>query len=259
VPTRDHAPTGAPCWADLWTSEVDGSRRFYAEVFGWKADEPDPAYGGYWMFNREGVPVGGGMGPIPGMGADNRWKPYLASEDLDRTLAAAQAHGAQVVVPAMPVGEAGVQAVLTDPTGAAIGIWQPRQFPGFTVLGEEGTPSWFELHTPGHGAAVAFYRDVFGWQPEVVSDTDDFRYTVMRDPNGGAELAGIMDATGFLPEGAPSQWWIYWHVASVDDAIARVTAAGGSVLQAAEDTPYGRLAAVADPAGAGFRLHTPNR
>jgi len=29
---------------------------------------------------------------------------------------------------------------------------------------------------------------------------------------------------------------------------------GGSVVRAAEDTPYGRLAAVADPTGAGFNL-----
>jgi uncharacterized protein len=47
MPTRDHAPTGAPCWADLWTSDVDGSRLFYTEVFGWKAEEPDPTHGGY--------------------------------------------------------------------------------------------------------------------------------------------------------------------------------------------------------------------
>ncbi len=29
---------------------------------------------------------------------------------------------------------------------------------------------------------------------------------------------------------------------------------GGSVVRGAEDTPYGRLAAVADPTGAGFNL-----
>ena len=38
--TREHAPVGAPCWADLWTSDVEGSRRFYSELFGWEAAEP---------------------------------------------------------------------------------------------------------------------------------------------------------------------------------------------------------------------------
>ena len=36
--------------------------------------------------------------------------------------------------------------------------------------------------------------------------------------------------------------------------VRRVEALGGSVLAAAEDTPYGRIATVADPAGAEFKL-----
>ena len=47
MPTRDRAPLGAPCWADLWTSDVEGSRAFYSEVFGWEAQEPSPEFGGY--------------------------------------------------------------------------------------------------------------------------------------------------------------------------------------------------------------------
>ena len=54
--TRDRAPLGAPCWADLWTSDVDGSRAFYSEVFGWEAQEADPQFGGYFMFTRDGCP-----------------------------------------------------------------------------------------------------------------------------------------------------------------------------------------------------------
>ena len=40
MPTRDRAPIGSPCWADLWTSDVEGSRRFYGELFGWEASAP---------------------------------------------------------------------------------------------------------------------------------------------------------------------------------------------------------------------------
>ena len=35
--------------------------------------------------------------------------------------------------------------MIFDPTGAALGIWEPGTFPGFTVLSEHGAPSWFEL------------------------------------------------------------------------------------------------------------------
>ncbi len=182
--TRTSAPIGAPCWADLWTSDVEGSRKFYAELFGWEAQEPSPEFGGYFMFTRNGVPVAGGMGDMGDMKADNSWKIYLATDDIAKTLEAAEAEGARVVAPVMAVADLGRQAVLIDPTGAVLGAWQPGTFPGFTVLNEHGAPGWFELLTRDYAKAVAFYRSVFGWDTSTVSDTDEFRYTVMRDPVG---------------------------------------------------------------------------
>jgi uncharacterized protein len=259
MPTRDSAPVGSPCWADLWTSDVDGSRRFYGELFGWEAQQPSPEFGGYFMFTRDGVPTAGAMGDMGDMRANDTWKVYLATADVAKTTEAAQAEGAQITGPAMAVADLGVQAVLSDPTGACVGAWQPGTFPGFTVLNEHGAPSWFELHTRDHAAAVAFYRSVFQWDTSVVGDTDEFRYTTMRDPRGEGELAGILDARALLPEGTPAHWSVYWEVADADAAVARVTALGGSVVMGAQDTPYGRLATVTDPAGALFRLRTPSQ
>jgi len=257
--TRDSAPLGSPCWADLWTSDVEGSRRFYSELFGWEAEEPNPEFGGYFMFNRAGVPTAGCMGPMGEMPANDTWKIYLATDDITKSLESAQAEGAEIVSGEMPVGEAGIQAVLIDPTGAELGAWQPREFHGFSVLGEQGAPSWFELHTRDHGRAIAFYRSVFGWETVPVADTDEFRYSVVRDPSGDGEVAGIMDASGFLPEGVPSHWSVYWHVDDAEATVAKATALGGSVLLAPEATPYGVLATLADPAGAQFKLRTPPR
>jgi hypothetical protein len=256
MPTRDNAPNGSPCWVDLWASDVEGSRRFYSELFGWEAQEPNPEFGGYFMFTRNGVPTAGAMGDMGDMPANNSWSIYLATEDIAKTVEAAEGDGAQIIAPPMAVADLGIQAVLNDPTGAHLGAWQPRTFPGFAVLGEPGSPSWFELFTRDHDAAVAFYRTVFHWDTTAVGDADDFRYTVMRDPSGEGELAGIMDATAFLPEGVPAYWSVYWEVDDVDAAAAKVKALGGSVVADAEDTPYGRLATVADPAGAQFKLRT---
>jgi predicted enzyme related to lactoylglutathione lyase len=259
MPARDHAPVGSPCWADLWTSDVDGSRRFYSELFGWKAEEPSPEFGGYFMFTASGIPVAGAMGDMGEMRAQNLWKVFLTTDDMTKTIAAAEAEGATIVAPPMAIADLGVQAVLNDPTGAHLGVWQPGSFPGFTVLNEPGTPSWFELMTRDHAGAVAFYRSVFHWQIESVSDTDEFRYTAMRDPSSDGQLAGIMDASGFLPAGVPAHWSVYWGVQDAADAAVQVKALGGSVVRDAEDTPYGRIATVADPAGAQFKLHSPNR
>jgi hypothetical protein len=103
---------------------------------------------------------------------------------------------------------------------------------------------------------VSFYRDVFGWQTQVMGDTPDFRYTVLQ--HGEEQLAGIMDAAAFLPEGTPARWSVYFAVEDADATLATVTRLGGSVVLPAEDTPYGRLATAADPMGAQFKLVAPN-
>ncbi len=193
--SRDKAPLGAPCWADLWTSDVDSSRHFYSELFGWEALEPSPEFGGYFMFNRKGVPVAGGMGDMGDMKASNTWKIYLDTDDINRTVDDATKAGATIIAPASPVADLDIQFVLLDPNGADLGAWQPGTFPGFTVLDEPGAPSWFELHTRNHAKAVKFYHDVFRWEISPMSDTDDFRYSVMMNPSGEGELAGIFDAS----------------------------------------------------------------
>lgn len=256
MPTRDRAPVGAPCWTDLWTSDVEGSRRFYSALFGWEALEPNPEFGGYFMFTRNGVPVAGGMGDMGDMKASNTWSIYLQTDDIAKTVEAAGAEGAQIIAGPDPVADLGIQAVLTDPTGAHLGAWQPGTFEGFTVLDEHGAPSWFELFTRDHARALSFYRSVFHWEINTVGDTDEFRYSVMQNPSGEGELAGIMDAGAFLPEGVPAHWSVYWAVDDIDATVAKVRALGGSVVAEPESTPYGRLSTVTDPAGAQFKLRT---
>ena len=254
--TRDRAPVGSPCWTDLWTSDVEVARSFYAALFGWEALEPSPEFGGYFMFARHGVPVAGGMGPMGDMPASNRWRIYLSTTSMTETLESVPTSGGQITVPAMPVADLGIQSILIDPTGADLGAWEPGTFPGFTVLNEHGAPSWFELLARDYSAAVEFYRSVFHWNINVVADVDDFRYSTMRDPQGDGELAGIGDATPLLGDGESAYWSTYWEVDDVDAAVDRVVALGGSVVEAGQDSPYGRLATVRDPLGAQFKFRT---
>jgi predicted enzyme related to lactoylglutathione lyase len=180
------------------------------------------------------------------------WTVYLATEDARKTVDTAAANGGHTIVPAMEVGDLGTMGVVSDPGGAVIGMWQPGLHKGFGILAEPGTPGWFELHTRDYDAAVAFYRDVFRWDTHVASDAPDFRYTTLGEGEG--QLAGIMDASAFLPEGVPAHWSIYFAVEDTDAALAKIVSLGGTVLMGAEDTPYGRLATAADPTGAMFKL-----
>lgn len=255
MPTRETAPIGAPCWVDLMTSDAERSRAFYSELFGWTAEEPNPEFGGYFNFAKDGVRVAGGM-PNQQAGMPDVWSVYLATDDAAKTLELAAANGGQVLVQAMPVADLGIMGFVTDSGGAHIGLWQPGLHKGFGNVAEAGAPSWFELHTRDYAAAVDFYRNVFHWDTNVEGDTPEFRYTTMK--HGEDRYAGVMDASGFLPEGVPAHWAVYFGVDDADAALAKIVALGGSIVMPAEDTPYGRLATAADPTGAQFKLVAPN-
>ena len=250
MPVRDIP--GAPCWIDVFTSDPDRTQAFYAEVFGWTCETAGPEYGGYFNFSLDGRKVAGGMHNDGSAGTPDSWSVYLSTDDADRTAAAVTAHGGQVIVPPMPVMALGTMAVVTDAGQAAVGIWQPGEHRGFEVVDEDGAPNWFELLTRDHDASLAFYRDVFRWDVHTVADDPGFRYATLGD--GDDALAGIMDASSFLPEGVPAHWSVYVQVADADATVATAVAGGASVVHAPEDTPYGRLAHLTDPTGAGFKL-----
>jgi len=252
MPTIESIPAGRPCWADLFTSDPDRARGFYETLLGWTSESAGEEYGGYINFSKDGHLVAGGMRNDGEQGTPDSWTVYLAVADAEATCEAVRANGGQVIVPPMPVMELGTMGLVSDPGGAAIGIWQPGLHKGFGVLAEAGAPSWFELHTREYDASLKFYEAVFGWDLHVVSDEPDFRYaTLGRDESSAA---GIMDASRMLPDGMPSGWQLYFGVDDADATLAKVVELGGSVLMPAVDSPYGRLAVAADPTGASFRL-----
>jgi hypothetical protein len=250
--TKDHTVFGDPCWIDLMTSEVQKSREFYSSLFGWEAGEPSEEFGGYFMFMRDGQPIAGAMGNQMVGSVPDMWSTYFAVENADDSVALAQSAGANVFAEAMQVGNLGTMAVMLDPSGAGFGIWAPNEFQGFVVIDEPNTPRWFEQHSRGYDEAVAFYSKLFGWDARVMSDSPDFRYTTAN--HGDQSFAGIMDATGHLPEGAAPHWQIYFGVEHADATVATALELGGSVLAPAQDTPYGRLATITDSTGAVFSI-----
>ncbi|MDQ2957972.1 MAG: VOC family protein [Actinomycetota bacterium] len=245
---------GTPCWVDLLSSDPDGAKAFYTELFGWTAEEAGNEFGNYVNFSSDGHKVAGMVRNNPESGSPDLWNTYLSTADIGATVAAATEAGGQVVVPAMQVGDLGSMAVLIDSAGGAVGLWQPGTHTGFQKYNEPGSVTWDEYHSKDFAASLAFYSSVFGWTTDVLSDTEDFRYYGWQID--GETVAGMMDSANFLPPEVPSIWTVYFAVADVDASCAKAVELGGTVVRPAETTPYGRIAELHDPSGTLFKLHT---
>jgi uncharacterized protein len=250
APYTKAKPAGTPTWVDLTTPNADAARSFYRTLFGWEYDIGGPEFGGYTTARLGQHSTAGlteppsGTPPMPAS-----WNLYFASDDLDADVARAVALGATQLYPAMQIGEFGAMATLHDPTGAMFSFWKAGSHVGHQIDGQPGAVAWFELYSADAKAARDFYTALLGATSEPMPG--DFEYYVLK--HGANELAGIMQidpSWGALP----SQWMTYFAVDDADKALATITEHGGKAMSGIDDSPFGRLAAVADPAGAQFKI-----
>ena len=102
--------------------------KFYGDVFGWKINA-DPTYN-YVMFQSEGGPGGGFVEPMDGASIvhkPDRLLVYLATDDIDATLTAIEAHGGKTVLTKTEIPHIGWWAVFTDPSGNHLALFTPAQ------------------------------------------------------------------------------------------------------------------------------------
>ena len=116
---------------------------------------------------------------------------------------------------------------------------------------------WYDVMTTDISASQSFYRGVFGWDMKD-SGVAGHGYTVLSV--GSAMVGGLMALPAELKAmGVPPCWTGYIGVNDVDAEAARVTAAGGTIRNPAQDIPgVGRYCVVADPQGAVFILFKPS-
>jgi predicted enzyme related to lactoylglutathione lyase len=111
---------------ELHTNDLKRAREFYSKLFDWKLqDAPMPGGGTYTMI-EVGTGTGGGMTINQAPGTPPHWMAYVGVDDVRAATKKAKDLGAKVVQDVMEVGEYGTMSVITDPTGAAIAMWQPK-------------------------------------------------------------------------------------------------------------------------------------
>lgn len=118
--------TGEFCWNELATPNVKAAKEFYGNAFGWKFSDHSMGDATYTMI-KNGEKEFAGIWEIPHAQAKEippHWMSYILVDNLEQSLEKVKKHGATVKVPSTKAGEFGIFAVITDPTGAHIALWE---------------------------------------------------------------------------------------------------------------------------------------
>lgn len=246
---------GTFCWLELGTTDRSAAKSFYSNLFSWTSqDLPMGPDMGYTIFRIAGNDVGGAFELMKEQLAAKvppHWMLYVKVDSADDSAARAVKLGAKEIVPASDIPNVGRFAVLQDPTGAHISIFQPGQHRGITIFGDVGALCWADLNTSDAEKASGFYADWLGWTYE--TGNDGYRHIL----NGTAkEMIGGIPAQLHGPPGTPSHWLSYFHVTDCIATAARAAELGASTLMPAAVLPdVGTIAVLADPQGAVFALY----
>lgn len=234
---------GTPSWVDVGVPDTARAAEFCGAVLGWAADFI-PDAGGYGMFTLRGKNVAG-IGPLHNPHHPPSWSVYVTVADVDASVTRANDLGATTLAGPMDVLDAGRTAVLQDPVGSFISLWQPNRNIGAQIVNEPGSFCWSELATTDLDAATTFYTSLFGWGTDEASSAGAALFTV-----GGRVVCGGHTAG----EGEFPAWTAWFSVDDTDASTAQVRDLGGAVFMEPTDMSFGRGAVVADPAGAVFGL-----
>lgn len=254
---------GTFSWVELATTDPDGAKQFYAALFGWQADDqpiPEGAGGGtYTLLHLDGDAVAALALQPPQQrdaGVPPYWFNYVTVASADESAARAKDLGGAVHAGPFDVMTAGRMAVIADPQGAMLGVWQAGDSIGAERVNDPGCLTSNELSTTDVEAATAFYGGLFGWRINEIDTGGGPRYWLIhhdgaaRGLNGGVrELAPQQREAGI-----PPHWMPYFTVGSADGAIATATERGGTLHAGPMDIPAGRIAVLSDPQGAFFAI-----
>ncbi|MCW3840375.1 VOC family protein [Micromonospora yasonensis] len=239
---------GAPAWVELSVTDLDAAKEFYGRLFGWEFKTDEDSERKYTYALHQGAKVAG-LSQIPaGSGQPTVWATYLAAADLKSMVDGAVRRGATLLVPPFEVAGRGRAAVLRDPSGAVVGLWQAGAHIGAERINEINTTCWHEVLTNDAEAADAFYTGLFAMHRREIDDQ-----TAILSING--ERVGGRRKIGQNLQGVvPPHWQTYFWVADVDQAVERIRELGGKVRFGPVNTPHGPLAGVTDPFGAHFTV-----
>jgi uncharacterized protein len=266
---RDGYIPGVPCWIDSNQPDPEAAVRFYRDLFGWEFENVMPAEveGDYFIGRIRGGDVAG-VGSIPeGAQSMATWNTYVWVDSADEAAKRAREAGGEATEP-LDVMDAGRMAVLTDPEGARVFVWEARSHRGAKVVNEHGSLNFNNLATRDLARAEAFYGAVFGWRslalPSGVTwtmpgygdhleeSTPGLRAQMsqMGAPDGFIDVVAAVDPIADDDSTTPAHWSVTFAVDDVGATVASAEKLGGTIVSAPRDAPWSRTAVIEDPQGA---------
>jgi predicted enzyme related to lactoylglutathione lyase len=240
----------------LLTNDIEASQAFYGSLMGWTCAATGHDARDYRIFSRDGKGAAGLMllpDDAKAQGAQPSWFGYILSDNVDGSVADIDDAGGTIYRPAETIPGMGRFAVVSDPQGAAFGLWQDLSGHqgSETAAMAPGHCGWRELMADDADEAFAFYEENFGWTRAEAHDMGPMgKYQLFA--TGGMPAGGVMKR----PPNIPTPHWNYYlTVEALDAAIAKVNAGGGKIVHGPQEVPGGAwIAQGIDPQGVFFAL-----
>jgi predicted enzyme related to lactoylglutathione lyase len=252
-PATQERHVGKVVFVELVTPDIVAAERFYGQMFGWKfLDEQH----GKHVFSHAFVnnrPIAALVQkPLPvNEDRQSAWLSFMSVADVDAAEKEAVAHGGKVLHEAHTLPDRGREAVLADPQGAAFAVLASSSGDPEDAIAEPGEWIWSSLATSDPENGAAFYQSLFD-------------YEVFEQP-AGEHSQHLLLATGdfarasvnSLPvKGSTHPHWLnFVRVKDTVSAAQKAVNLGGRILvEPRIDRHGGKIAVIADPAGAPFGL-----
>ncbi len=112
-------------WLELNTHQPKDAMAFYAKTLGWEFEPSDlPQGGAYWVAWHNDKAIGGVFSLDDANHADipSHWMTYMQVGDIQLAQITARQSGGEVTRPALYLDGIGKLAVITDSSGALVGL-----------------------------------------------------------------------------------------------------------------------------------------
>jgi uncharacterized protein len=252
---RNGYQPGVPCWIDTWQPDAAAAVAFYTELFRWETEDtmPPDTPGQHFMCRLRGRDVAAIASRPEGSPSATAWTTYVWVESAEEAAANAADSGGSALMDPFESLDGGRIALIADPAGAAIGVWQPGAHGGAQLINEPGAWSMSQLSTPDPEGAKAFYGRVFGWQTEMFGEATMWRLPgyVGGEPEQPVprDVVAVMSAGG-----VPAQWSVDFWIDDASAAADKTPGLGGSVVAPLSEIAGFKRGVLADPQGAVFSV-----